>query len=231
MTIVRRSTTSDGLAIHNGRDEHLWRPLNNPTDLQVSSFGDTNPRGFGLIQRQRDFGVYQDLEAHYERRPSLWVEPIGDWGEGDVRLIEIPSKEEIHDNIVSFWRPHVPLGANGEHIFTYRLHWTGNEPQPFPLARFVNTRTGAERDSATRLFVLELVGEKLKGASPEQIWGVVSVSAGKIANVVTQPNPETGGWRLSFELAPEKQGIVELRAQLMKAEEPLSEVWLYRWTP
>jgi glucans biosynthesis protein len=48
---------------------------------------------------------------------------------------------------------------------------------------------------------------------------------------VTQPNPETGGWRLSFELAPEKQSIVELRAQLMKGDEALSEVWLYRWTP
>src|SRR6266542_1414282 len=88
---------SDGLGMLNGRGEHLWRPLNNPGDLQISTFVDTNPRGFGLIQRKRDFRDYQDLEAHYEKRPSLWIEPIGDWGSGGVFLVEIPSKEEIHD--------------------------------------------------------------------------------------------------------------------------------------
>jgi periplasmic glucans biosynthesis protein len=221
---------SDGLAIQNGRDEHLWRPLANPTDLQISSFGDTNPRGFGLIQRQRDFASYQDLEAHYERRPSLWVEPIGDWGEGDVRLIEIPSKEEIHDNIVSFWRPRTPLAAKGEHTFTYRLHWTSRDPRPSPLAKIDKTRAGVGTDPNARLFVLDLVGDKL-AAPPDQIRGVVWASAGKIDHVVTQPNLETGGWRLSFELAPEKQSIIELRAQLMKGDEAASEVWLYRWTP
>ena len=91
---------SDGLAIFNGRGEELWRPLHNPRDLQVSSFADLNPRGFGLMQRQKDFAAYQDLESNFERRPSLWAEPIGDWGEGAVKLLEIPTKEEVHDNIV-----------------------------------------------------------------------------------------------------------------------------------
>ena len=90
---------SDGLAVHNGRGEQLWRPLTNPADLQISTFVDSNPRGFGLIQRKRDFRDYQDLEAHYEKRPSLWIEPIGDWGEGGVFLVEIPSKEEIHSKL------------------------------------------------------------------------------------------------------------------------------------
>jgi glucans biosynthesis protein len=219
---------SDGLAILNGRNEQLWRPLANPADLQISSFADTNPRGFGLIQRQRDFRVYQDLEAHYERRPSLWVEPIGDWGEGEVRLVEIPSKEEIHDNIVSFWRPKTALAAKGEHTFTYRLHW-GSGP-PAPLAQIVKTRIGAG-PNGTRLFVLDLVGDGLKEAPVESIRGLVSASKGKIEHIVTQPNPETGGWRLSFELAPEKEPLIELRAQLLRGDDALSEVWLYRWTP
>jgi periplasmic glucans biosynthesis protein len=220
---------SDGLRIHNGRDEQLWRPLANPTDLQISSFADTNPRGFGLIQRQRDFRVYQDLESHYERRPSLWVEPIGDWGEGEVRLIEIPSKEEIHDNIVSFWLPKTPLAAKGEHTFTYRLHWGSSTP--VPLAQVAKTRIGAG-PNGTRLFVLDLVGDRLKeAASPESIRGLVSASKGRIDHIVTQPNPETAGWRLSFELAPEKEPLIELRAQLLRGDDALSEVWLYRWTP
>jgi len=222
---------SDGLAIHNGRDERLWRPLANPTDLQISSFGDTNPRGFGLIQRQRDFRDYEDLESHYEKRPSLWVEPIGDWGDGEVRLIEIPSKEEIHDNIVAFWLPHSPLAPEHEHNFTYRLHWASEDPKPLPLARVLHTRAGAGPNGG-RLFVLDFVGDKLKQANqPDGIQGEVSSNKGKIAHAVTEPNGEIGGWRLSFELSPDKESLVELRAQLKRGDEALSEVWLYRWTP
>jgi periplasmic glucans biosynthesis protein len=219
---------SDGLFIRNGRGESLWRALTNPTDLQVSSFYDTNPRSFGLLQRQRDFHAYEDLESHFEKRPSLRVEPISDWGNGEVRLIEIPTQNEVHDNIVSFWRPKDPLKAKSEHSFTYRLHWGHGET--LPLAAFMKTRVGAAADDA-RLFVLDIAGEKLKGIKPEAVRGVVSANFGKVTNVVTQPNPESGGWRLSFNLAPEKKPVVELRAQLMQNDDPLSEVWVYRWTP
>ena len=221
---------SDGLAVRNGRGEEIWRPLQNPTDLQVSSFADLNPRGFGLIQRQRNFGAYEDLESHFEKRPSLWIEPIGNWGEGVVSLIEIPTKEEIHDNVVAFWKPHDVLRAKGEYAYTYRLHWGAEKPDPPPLAKFTKTRIGAGPDN-TRLFVLELIGEKLKGIDPAKVRGAVSADKGKIRNVVTQPNPESGGWRLSFQLAPEKAAAVELRSQLTLNDDPLSEVWIYRWTP
>jgi glucans biosynthesis protein len=220
---------SDGLAMRNGRGEVLWRVLSNPADLQVSSFYDINPRSFGLLQRQRDFHAYEDLESHFEMRPSLRVEPIGDWGSGEVRLIEIPTQNEVHDNIVSFWRPKDPLRAKGEYAVTYRLHWGGNDIGK-ELAVFLKTRIGAAGEDA-RLFVLDIAGDKLKGVKPETVRGIVSTNFGKITNVVTQPNPESGGWRLSFNLAPEKQKVVELRAQLMQNDEPLSEIWTYRWTP
>jgi periplasmic glucans biosynthesis protein len=220
---------SDGLFMRNGRGEMLWRVLTNPTDLQISSFYDTNPRSFGLIQRQRDFHVYEDLESHFEKRPSLRVEPIGDWGIGEVRLIEIPSQTEIHDNIVSFWRPKDPLQAKGEYAITYRLHWGGEEPGR-QLAAFEKTRAGAAGDSA-RLFVVDIVGAKLQGVKPDTVRGVVTSNFGKVTNIVTQPVPENGGWRLSFNLAPDKASVVELRAQLMQNDDPLSEVWVYRWTP
>ena len=219
---------SDGLFMRNGRGEALWRVLTNPADLQVSSFYDNNPRSFGLLQRQRNFHAYEDLESHFETRPSLRVEPIGDWGNGEVRLIEIPTQNEVHDNIVSFWRPKEPLKAKGEYTFTYRLHWGNGEN--IPLAEFTKTRIGAASDTA-RLFVLDIVGEKLKGVKPETVRGMVSANFGKITNVVTQLNPQGGGWRLSFNLEPEKKPVVELRAQLMQNDDPLSEVWVYRWTP
>jgi glucans biosynthesis protein len=221
---------SDGLSMRNGRGEQLWRPLTNPQDLQVSSFGDTNPRGFGLLQRQRNFFAYEDLEAQYEKRPSAWVEPVGNWGEGEVRLVEIPTKGEIHDNIVAFWRPREPLKAKQEYRFTYRIHWGGGDPQPQPLAPFTATRVGAAPEDR-RLFVLDAVGVPPKGANLAEIRSDVWVSKGKVTNVVTQPNPQTGGWRLSFELATEKAPAIEMRAQIMLGDKPFSETWMYRWTP
>ena len=119
---------SNGLLLWTGKGEQVWRPLANPRELQISAFSDSGPRGFGLMQRGRSFGDYQDLEAHYEKRPSLWVEPIGDWGEGVVELVEIPTDREVNDNIVAFWRPHDPLKAKGEYILNYRLHWCWSVP-------------------------------------------------------------------------------------------------------
>jgi len=220
---------SDGLAVFNGRGEELWRPLHNPKDLQISAFTDLNPRGFGLMQRQKDFSAYQDLESSFERRPSLWAEPVGDWGEGLVKLIEIPTKEEIHDNIASFWQPKTALKAKGEHTYTYRLHWGADALKPTALARFSRTGIGARGDNAA-IFVLDVIGDRLKSVDPKRLHGAVTAEKAKIANIVTQPNPAAGGWRLSFELSKEK-APVEIRASLMQENEAVSEVWVYRWTP
>jgi periplasmic glucans biosynthesis protein len=221
---------SDGLAIQNGRNEELWRPLHNPRDLQISAFGDLNPHGFGLMQRQKDFFAYQDIESGFEKRPSLWAEPIGDWGEGEVRLIEIPTKEEVHDNIAAFWHPKAPLQAKGEHTYTYRLHWGPSAPKLTPLARFTRTGIGARGDDV-RLFVLDLTGERLKQVDAKKIRGVVDAGKIKVQNIVTQPNPATGGWRLSFELSSKEKGPVEIRASLTQDESAISEIWVYRWAP
>jgi glucans biosynthesis protein len=207
----------------------LWRPIANPRDLQISYFADLNPRGFGLIQREKDFAAFQDIESRFELRPSLWIEPIGDWGEGHLRLIEIPTNEEVHDNIASYWHPKEPLKAKAEHTFTYRINWCAEPPKRQPLARFTRTAIGA-RNSKKRLFVLDLAGDALKSVDAKAVRGVVSVQDTQVENVVTQPNPITGGWRLSFEFAtPSKP--VEMRATVLQGEEPISEVWVYRWTP
>lgn len=221
---------SDGLMMLNGRGEALWRPLCNPKTLEVSAFADTNPRSFGLVQRDKNFADYQDLESHFERRPSLVVEPIGDWGEGSVVLLEIPTNQEIHDNIVAFWRPKRTPVAKSENNFTYRLHWGPDKAKTDKLARF--TRTGLSAKSGdVKLFVLELAGERLKSVNAAAVKGVVSADKGKIGHVVTQPNPETGGWRLSFEVDVKDQQAVELRATLNEGDARVSEIWIYRWTP
>src|SRR5690606_28100511 len=141
---------SDGLQMVNGSGERIWRPLANPRALQVSSFLDHNPRGFGLMQRKDRYEDYQDYEARYELRPSLWVEPVGDWGAGHVELVEIPSDREIHDNIVAYWQPAEPLRPGQRADFAYRLRWGGAVPDRVSLARVVATRAGRALDSDNR---------------------------------------------------------------------------------
>jgi glucans biosynthesis protein len=222
---------SDGLAIWNGRGEWLWRPLINPTTLQVSAFVDDNPRGFGLLQRHRAFADYEDLDARFELRPSLWVEAIGNWGEGVVQLVEIPAKTEFDDNITAFWRPRQPIPAQTEYRSTYRLHWCWTPPAAPPLATVAETMVGAGLEKGARRFVLDFVGKSLSELKPEvAVEPLLTTSAGTIQLPMAQPNPITGGWRVSFVLVPGDATVGDLRCTLKQGDTLLSEVWLYRWT-
>ena len=169
---------SDGLALWTGSGERIWRPLNNPPRISISSFVDENPRGFGLSQRDRSFDHYLD-GVKYEKRPSAWVEPLGDWGGGVVQLVEIPTDDEIHDNICAMWIPAAPHDAGSHITLTYRLHWLAEEPYPGDLARCVATRLGRggqpglPRPQGVRKFMVEFLGGPLKdlphGVLPEPV--------------------------------------------------------------
>ena len=230
---------SDGLAIWTGTGEHLFRPLNNPPRTSVSAFVDENPRGFGLSQRDRNFDHYLD-GVRYDRRPSLWVEPLGSWGPGRVELVEIPTDDEIHDNIVAMWVPEAPASAGTRYDLRYRLHWLKDEPFPSERARVVATRLGRggepgrPRPEGVRRFVVELQGGELSklpfGTRPEAVlWS----SRGTFANVSTEavPNDVPGHWRAQFDLAVEGKNPVEIRLFLRNGDAALSETWLYQWHP
>ena len=226
---------SDGLLMFTGNGEWIWRPLNNPTRLRISAYQDNNPRGFGLLQRDRNFDNYQDLEAHYHSRPSLWVEPQGDWGKGSVQLIEIPSTAERYDNIAAFWTPEKPVEAGQQLEYSYRLSFFLDAPNLSPGGRTLASRVGAggagDLDSARRRFVIDFGGENLvKVADDAPVEGVVSGSTGQIQNVVVHKNPYTNGWRLSFELLPQGNDPSELRGFLKLGNDVLTETWSYQWT-
>ena len=221
---------SDGLAALTGRDERLWRPLLNPAAVQFSAFLDANPRGFGLQQRKREFRDYGDLEVPYGRRPSLWVEPIGDWGVGAVDLVEIPTDSEYNDNIVAFWRGRDALRAGGEYGFTYRLHWGANAPGDARRARVAEMRTGAGTAPGTRVFVLDFTGDAVKALAPDApVRFELGSSAGQVGAGYSGPNPETGGWRVSLVFDPAGVPAADLRCALRDEQGPLAETWLYRW--
>ncbi len=225
---------SDGLLMVNGRGERLWRPLSNPKELQISGFVDSGPRGFGLMQRNRNFTEYQDLEATYERRPSLWIEPVGDWSDGTVSLIEIPTNSEVHDNIVAYWAPSHPIPTGSEFFFAYRLSWGGDPSMSLDTAFVTSTRIGhvpASDDTTKRMFVIDYA--PANGVDPNAVGlakANIEASKGEIGHVVVQPSQRIGGWRVSFELNPKGEKLIELRGELLFDGGHKAETWIYRWT-
>ncbi len=223
---------SDGLSFWTGGGEQIWRALNNPVDLQYTSFVDTNPRGFGMMQRKRAFADYQDLALDYQNRPSLFIEPVGAWNGGAVDLIELPSPNEVNDNMVAFWRPKDKLAKGGEYAFTYRMHWGADAPSATPLGRAVDTRIGAGADPHTRQIVVDFAGDAIKALAPDAKLNLdVGASKGTVRNVNSMANPQIGGWRLVFELVPDGEKLVDMHARILGADnKTLTETWIYRWT-
>lgn len=222
---------SDGLLIHNGAGEVIWRPLSNPTTLQISAFSDENPRGFGLMQRKRKYSDYNDLEALYHKRPAVWITPGENWGRGMVTLVEIPADLEIYDNIVAYWRPEAGLPAGSEHQMSYTLHW-GADPAAATAdvpVKVLNTAIGG-RPEGGQIIVVDFADSADVPQDLSEVEIVLRGNAGSITPGILQRNPETNGPRLAFTFKPDGAAWAEFRAQLRLNGEPLSEVWLYRWT-
>jgi periplasmic glucans biosynthesis protein len=227
---------SDGLQTWSGSGEWFWRPLVNPERLRLSLFSDNNPKGFGLMQRARDFEAYEDLEARYSLRPSLWVEPLEGWGQGHVRLIEIPSPAEVNDNIVAFWVPREPVEAGSEWHFGYRLYWGMDAPIRPELAQTAATRVGVggppgQQNDEIRKFVIDFEGGQLTDLPADApVEASVTLAGGELTLPITRKNDVTGGWRVIFDLHPAGSDPVELRCTLRLGDKPLSETWVYQWS-
>jgi periplasmic glucans biosynthesis protein len=218
---------SDGLQITTQSGEHIFRQLANPVKLQVSAFTTTPPQGFGLVQRSRDQSDFQDFDAQYERRPSTWVTPTGDWGPGAIELVEIPSGRESNDNIVAFFRPAQSLTANHPAHFAYRITWLAEPSLPNGMGKTIATRSGASLDGKRRVFLVDFIGagEKIDGLRLDLV-----ASAGRVSNATLMSNLGLHGLRASFEVDPNNAELIELRLRIMRGDTPVTETWLYRWT-
>jgi len=218
---------SDGLQIAAASGEQVFRPLANPIKLQVSTFTTQQPKGFGLVQRSRQQIDFQDFDAQYERRPSAWVEPQGEWGPGSLELVEIPSGRESNDNIVAFWRPSQPLTPGRPAHFAYRVIWSAEPASAKSLGKTVASRSGASLDGKRRVFLLDFVGagEKVDGLRLD-----LNASAGRVSGATLMSNSALHGLRASFEIDPRDAELIELRLRIMRGDRPVTETWLYRWT-
>ncbi|WP_371261247.1 glucan biosynthesis protein G [Pseudomonas sp. Q12-87] len=226
---------SSGLSIHAGNGEWIWRPLNNPKHLAVSNFSVENPRGFGLLQRGRDFSHYEDLDDRYDKRPSAWIEPKGDWGKGTVDLVEIPTADETNDNIVAFWSPE-KLPEPGQPLdFSYRLHWTLDEaslhsPDSAWVKQTLRSTGDVKQSNLIRqpdgsvAYLVDFEGPSLQ-ALPEDADVRSQVSIGENGEIVENSvryNPETKGWRLTLRLKiKDSKQATEMRAALVRPLTPV----------
>ncbi len=223
---------SDGLAILTSYGDWIWRPLVTAPHILYSVFSGGTPGGFGLIQRARNFEEYQDINAAYEKRPSAWVQPLNDWGEGSVDLIEIPTNGEYDDNIVAFWRPKAPLLPGKTYNYRYRLTWTADIPVERDIAKVVDTRVGKGLNEGARYLQIDFAGGALSADADEEQWDyAVKASAGYIKAYSVGPNPFTDGKRIGIEYYPDGIKVADLSFQIRKFGKPLTEKWVYRWAP
>lgn len=227
---------SDGLAMISGSGERIWRPLVNPPRSNLSSFADADPKGFGLMQRDRGFDHYQDDGAFYERRPHLWIEPKGQWGRGSVTLYEFPTRGETVDNIVAFWVPQAPAKRGSSFSFDYRLTWTSTDLSAGATARAVDCwtgtagRPGADPTPGARKLVLDFEGASLAGLGRSSgVTAEIGATRGRVLTqaaypVVGQPNR----WRVMADLAPEGRDPIDLRIHLRRGGDALTETVLFQ---
>lgn len=230
---------TDGLQLATGEGEWIWRPLTRPPRPFTTSFAMRSLRGFGLMQRDRHFASYEDLEAQYQRRPSVWVEPLGDWGPGRVELLQLPARSEAEDNIVAFWVPATAPRPGQPVVMAWRLHWAADNPLGAPGARVAQTRVGfGYRDKPLPddqiQFHVDFAGERLAAlASDSQLQAVVSGNGNtRVLATRIEPVPATNRWRMTLDVQRlDRHQPLELRAFLRQGANTLTETWAYALSP
>ena len=233
---------SDGLMMLTGRQEWIWRPLSNGPGLQVTSLRDESPRGFGLVQRERDFDSYLDLQANYHRRPSEWVEVgEGDWGSGGVELLVIPTESEFNDNVAAYWVPDAPMMAGDERSYRYRLVTFDGRLEEQTHAQVERTRVGWDAlpgqadppPRSQRHVIVDFTGGAIPGSLGETglVEPFAETSAGEITDLKVQELPDGGGWRASLTLSPDGGRPADMRLYLERDGQRLTETWSYVWYP
>lgn len=224
---------SDGALLVNSQGQWHWRPLQHVDAPLWNREEEVNPRGFGLLQRDRNFQSYEDLEANYPMRPSAWVTPLGDWGKGTVSLLQLPTQSEFNDNIVLFWQPARAPQAGDRLDFNYQLAWYGQNDQLPPLATCARTLIDYPTPSKPQArILLDFVGPSIEHLTDNDLLQpVFSTGSGDpITDFQVMKNPYDHSCRVSF-LVPSPDQPLELSCQLQDHGRPISETWDYNWIP
>jgi periplasmic glucans biosynthesis protein len=227
---------SDGLLMKSGTGEWIWRPLQNPSRATLSRFADAAPKGFGLMQRDRLFEHYQDLDLNYHQRPSYWIEPQGDWGKGHVVLAELPTTDETNDNIVAYWQPGSGLEAGKTISFRYRMRALDGRnlsPRGYALNSFRTLpRALGSQETIGRgsiRFLIDFAGGPLEAINPQSVMANVTIGNGRLLRQSVVANKEIRGMRAAFDVAGEPGSTIDLRVFLQDGQDALTETWTLAW--
>ena len=230
---------SDGVLMQTHSGEVIWRPLTNPKTLQITSLSDTNPKGFGMLQRDTHWENYLDAEANYHLRPGLWVTPEKGFTKGKLELVEIPTPSETHDNIVAYWVPEKPLQEGESAYFAYTLSTLEGNKVASELASVVHTHQGASvlpgeeitEDNRTRRFVVDFSVPEGKQIDPEALSVSLSASQGKTHQARVYQVNGNKIIRATFLLEPAGSSAVDMRMHINYQDQRISEVWNYVYQP
>lgn len=228
---------SDGLLVHMGNGEIFWRPLDNPPVTRHQVFFAPGIKGFGLLQRERNFAAYQDLFNLYNQVPSVWVEPDGNWGEGSLHLVELTTSYEGLDNIVTFWDPKNKPAPLQPFRFGYTLHWEGS-PADIKRSenRVISTRIGPDSQfQGAREFVIDWAGPKFDAIPEDKPPAAIASCSGNahIADTLVARNPFMNSWRAIVKMVPSPgtTDAIDLRCSLEQSNHVVGETWVYQWSP
>jgi glucans biosynthesis protein len=162
------------------------------------------------------------------------------WGRGAIQLVELPAVDETFDNIVAFWNPAEKPQPGQELLFSYRLHWGTRVPLAPDRAQVVATRTGIggvvgqKRKYFSWRFTVDFVGGELAALPPKaKVEPMITASRGEIEITSARPQKEIQGYRAMFDLKPTDSSTepIDLRLFLQLDGQPLTETWIYQWTP
>jgi glucans biosynthesis protein len=190
------------------------------------------------LQRDRNPDHYLD-DAHYESRPSVWVELLDGWKDGMLELVELPTDDEQHDNISVFWKPETPPKAGDPIHLHYRLHWSNSAPFPSQLARCVATRIGQEgwdgsrRQAEIYRFSVEFEGDVLARFGPDESGATPDIKAvhATVEDALVERVPGTKRWRVVFGVKLLDKEPADLRLAIRTKAGVVSETWSYRFKP
>ena len=180
--------------------------------------------------------LHLDIFNTYHRVSSVWVEPQGNWGDGEVHLVELSTKKEAADNIVAFWDPAVKPQPLQPLRFSYRLHWTREADHKISENRVISTRIGADtRNPRWRQIAIDFAGPKLAAISektPPKAIAACSDNGAIVENQVFR-NANDRSWRVILKLEPkaDQKNPIDIRCTLKNGKEVVSETWTYHWSP
>ncbi|MEC3950495.1 glucan biosynthesis protein [Sphingobium sp. HWE2-09] len=211
---------SDLLSIASADGTAHARPIVNPSAPHFSAFKEASPKGFGLLQRDRDFDHYQDDGVFYDRRPSLWATPTRPLGAGQVCLYAFPTDSEYTDNVAVYWTPQAAPRAGARIDLAYRLDWSAaRSPASSGMAIVENLWRGRGDGPDAERLVIDFAG--VTQAKPD-IW--VDVAGGTLIKQAGYPVlGKNGLFRTVLDIRRAQGKSADIRLQLRDGGRGLSE--------